>query len=61
MSAATHRVSTPFDADVIVCAKPGCGNRTTVGEAIYIDGCGDVCPDCIGPQPVWTDEIEPPF
>jgi hypothetical protein len=61
MTAGSHRIATPFDADIIVCANPGCENRTTVGEAIYIDGCGEVCPGCIGPQPAWVDEIEAPF
>ena len=45
----------------ITCAKPGCGNITTLAESIYIDGCGQVCPDCAGPLPAWWDGIDPPF
>jgi hypothetical protein len=51
-------VTTPSDA--ITCAKPGCGARTTEAEAMYIDGCGQVCPDCAPRQP-WLFDIEPPF
>jgi hypothetical protein len=48
--------TSPFD--VITCAKPGCGNTTTLAESYYIDGCGQVCPACAGPHP---DDREPPF
>jgi hypothetical protein len=29
-------------------AKPGCGARTTLDDSTYIEGCGQVCPDCAG-------------
>jgi hypothetical protein len=45
----------------ITCAKPGCGNTTTLVESVYVEGCGQVCPDCAGPLPAWWDDIEPPF
>jgi len=45
----------------ITCAKPGCGALTTVEESVYIDGCGQVCPRCAGPDPAWMHDIEPPF
>ena len=28
----------------ITCAKPGCGNVTTLAESVYVEGCGQVCP-----------------
>jgi hypothetical protein len=46
-------------SDVITCAKPGCDNTTTLAESGYIDGCGQVCPACFGPNE--EDDREPPF
>ncbi len=48
-------------ADTITCARPGCGAVTTVAESGYIDGCGQVCLECFGPEPEWTAGLEPPF
>jgi hypothetical protein len=53
--------ATTDPSTVITCAKPGCDALTTPGEAIYIDGCGLICPGCAGPLPEWWDDIEPPF
>ena len=51
------------DAQItIICAHPRCGGTTTLAESTYIDGCGQVCPECAGPRPEWWDEdFEPPF
>ena len=57
MDAAT----TIFPSATITCAKPGCGALTTVEESVYIDGCGQVCPRCAGPDPAWMAGIKPPF
>jgi len=43
------------------CAMPGCGATTSRADSIYIDGCGQVCRECVGPDPEWMDDIEPPF
>jgi hypothetical protein len=48
-------------AATITCAKPGCGTVTTLAESGYIDGCGQVCLECFGPEPEWMNDIEPPF
>ncbi len=45
----------------ITCAKPACGTLTTLAESTYIDGCGQVCPGCAGPDPELLSNIEPPF
>ena len=45
----------------ITCAKPGCGNITTLAESVYVDGCGQICPACAGPLPAWWNDIDPPF
>jgi hypothetical protein len=52
---------TTAHSTVVTCAMPGCGARTALAEAIYVDGCGQVCPGCAGPCPEWWDNIEPPF
>jgi hypothetical protein len=46
-------------AELITCAKPGCGNTTPAGS-YYIDGCGQVCRTCFGPIEENGDR-EPPF
>jgi hypothetical protein len=51
--------TTSISEGTITCAKPGCGNRTTFAESVYIDGCGQVCPACDPPSAVC--DIEPPF
>lgn len=48
-------------SDTSTCAMPGCAARILLAEAVYIDGCGQVCGDCAGPSPDWLDSIEPPF
>jgi hypothetical protein len=48
-------------ADTVTCAKPSCGNPAPSDESVYIDGCGQVCPDCASPQPDWINDIEPPY
>jgi hypothetical protein len=54
--------ATTSPSATITCAKPGCGARTTLAEATYIDGCGQVCPGCVGPLPEWwNDDLEAPF
>jgi hypothetical protein len=45
----------------ITCAKPGCGNITTLAESTYVDGCGQVCSHCAGPLPTWWNDVVPPF
>ena len=45
----------------ITCANPGCGNITTLAESVYVEGCGQVCPDCAGTLPAWWNDIDPPF
>jgi hypothetical protein len=52
---------TTSPSETITCAKPNCDNRTTLAESTYIDGCGQVCPDCAGPVPEWRYDIELPF
>ncbi len=54
-------ITTAFAPSTITCAKPGCGTVTTLAESRYIDGCGQVCPECFGPAPEWLDDIELPF
>jgi hypothetical protein len=54
--------TSPSDlSGIITCAKPGCGNVTTLAESGYIDGCGQVCLSCFGPDPEWCRDLEPPF
>lgn len=54
--------TSPSDlSGTITCAKPGCGNVTTLAESGYIDGCGQVCLSCFGPDPEWCRDLEPPF
>ena len=54
--------ATTSPSATITCAKPGCGTQTTLAEATYIDGCGQVCPTCAGALPEWWhDDLEPPF
>ena len=43
--------TTTYPPGSITCAKPGCGNITTLAESVYVEGCGQVCPDCAGPLP----------
>jgi len=49
----------------ITCAYPGCGKVASRAESIYVDGCGQICPDCdeaiFGPCPDWWSTIDPPF
>jgi hypothetical protein len=52
---------TTSPSTTITCATPGCDAQITMAEATYIDGCGQVCPCCAGPLPVWWNDIEPPF
>jgi len=53
--------ATTTPTTTVTCAKPGCGSQTTLAESTYIDGCGQVCPGCVGPVPDWFVQIEPPF
>ena len=53
--------ATTYPPGTITCAKPGCGNITTLDESVYVEGCGQVCPDCAGPLPAWWNDIDPPF
>jgi hypothetical protein len=53
--------TTPTADTVITCAKPGCGQQTTLAESMYIDGCGQVCPACAGPRPDFGPDFEPPY
>jgi hypothetical protein len=54
--------ATTSPSATITCAKPGCGARTTLAEATYLDGCGQLCPGCAGPLPEWwNDDLEAPF
>ena len=53
--------TTTSPSATITCAKPSCGALTTVAVSVYIDGCGQVCPRCAGPDPAWLNDIEPPF
>jgi len=53
--------ATTTPSTVITCARPGCGMRTSLAEATYVDGCGRVCAGCAGPLPEWWTDIEPPF
>ena len=48
-------------ATTITCAKPSCGALTAQAESVYVDGCGQVCSRCGGPDPERLDDIEPPF
>jgi hypothetical protein len=50
-----------FASDTSTCAKPVCQTIITLAEAVYLDGCGQVCDDCAGPSPEWLDDIHPPF
>ncbi len=54
-------MTAPIFSDAITCAMPCCGNPTSLTESIYIDGCGQVCPDYAGPDPDWFNDIEPPY
>jgi hypothetical protein len=53
--------TTTTPSAAITCARPGCGNSTTLAESVYIDRYGRVCPGCTSPLPAWAYEIEPPF
>jgi hypothetical protein len=53
--------ATTSPAATITCAKPGCGTTTTLAEATYIDGCGQVCTLCAGPVPTWLNDINLPY
>jgi hypothetical protein len=53
--------TTTNPAGSITCAKPECPNVANLADSIYIDGCGQVCPDCAGPLPTWWNDIVPPF
>jgi len=53
--------ATTSSADTITCARPRCGNPTTPADSVYIDGCGQVCPGCAGPDPDWINDIELPY
>ncbi len=53
--------TTTSPTTTITCAKPGCGTVTTLAESGYIDGCGQVCLECFGPEPEWAVGLEPPF
>lgn len=50
-------------AETITCARPGCGATTTLADSVYVDGCGQICPECdeviFGPLPEWWNEIVP--
>jgi hypothetical protein len=54
-----------YDTATITCDYPGCGNITTTANSLYVDGCGQVCPECerihFGGRPTWLATIEPPF
>ena len=52
---------TTSPSTTITCAKPGCGTVTTLAASGYIDGCGQVCPECFGPEPEWLTGVEPLF
>jgi len=43
--------TTNYPPGSITCAKPGCGNITTLAESVYVEGRGQVCPHCAGPSP----------
>lgn len=54
-----------YETATITCAYPGCGNVTTTANSLYVNGCGQVCPECedthLGGRPTWLATIEPPF
>ena len=54
-----------YETATITCAYPGCGAVTTIADSLYVDGCGQVCPECeeshFGGRPPWLGSIEPPF
>jgi len=54
MTATTH-------SDIVICARPSCGSPVPWDDTTYIDGCGQVCPGCAGPDPAWINDIEPPY
>ena len=54
-----------YETATITCAYPGCDAVTTTADSLYVDGCGQICPECedthFGGRPPWLDDIEPPF
>jgi hypothetical protein len=53
--------TTSFAPSTITCAKPGCETVTTLAESGYIEGCGQVCPECFGVLPEDLEDLDPPF
>jgi hypothetical protein len=61
MDATTSPSPSPSPSETITCAHPRCDAVTTLAESCYIDGCGQVCPDCAGPGSDLGDDFEPPY
>ena len=54
-------MSLTIDSPAATCAMPACTATITRVGSVYIDGCGQVCSRCAGPDPEWLGDTEPPF